>query len=87
LIPTGCLDGRFGWVRGFDHPTDDRKPMTTIGDGVKEIRIRDASGAFRVIYAAKAVFLRDIRGGRPCKALPGAADDATGDQAGKRKPD
>ena len=29
------------------------KPMNTIGQGVKEIRIRDASGAFRVIYAAK----------------------------------
>ncbi len=27
--------------------------MTTIGPGVKEIRIRDASGAFRVIYVAK----------------------------------
>ena len=27
--------------------------MNTIGQGVKEIRIRDAAGAFRVIYAAK----------------------------------
>jgi phage-related protein len=27
--------------------------MTRIGAGVKEIRIRDASGAFRVIYLAK----------------------------------
>lgn len=32
---------------------DDWKPMTTIGPGVKEIRIRDAAGAFRVIYIAK----------------------------------
>ncbi|WP_460429912.1 type II toxin-antitoxin system RelE/ParE family toxin [Aquaspirillum soli] len=32
---------------------DDWKPMNTIGQGVKEIRIRDASGAFRVIYIAK----------------------------------
>jgi len=32
---------------------DDWKPMTTIGSGVKEIRIRDTSGAFRVIYIAK----------------------------------
>lgn len=32
---------------------DDWKPMTSIGVGVKEIRIRDASGAFRVIYLAK----------------------------------
>jgi len=28
------------------------KPMPTIGVGVKEIRIREASGAFRVIYLA-----------------------------------
>lgn len=27
--------------------------MTTVGQGVKEIRIRDATGAFRVIYVAK----------------------------------
>ncbi len=27
--------------------------MATIGPGVREIRIRDASGAFRVIYVAK----------------------------------
>jgi len=32
---------------------DDCKPMTTVGQGVKEIRIRDAAGAFRVIYIAK----------------------------------
>jgi phage-related protein len=32
---------------------DDWKPMNTIGLGVKEIRIRDAAGAFRVIYIAK----------------------------------
>jgi phage-related protein len=31
----------------------DWKPMATIGQGVREIRIRDASGAFRVIYVAK----------------------------------
>lgn len=30
----------------------DWKPMTTIGAGVREIRIRDASGAYRVIYIA-----------------------------------
>ena len=36
--------------RGSD-PAD-WKPMTTIGPGVREIRIRDASGAFRVIYLA-----------------------------------
>ena len=32
---------------------DDWKPMPTIGRGVREIRIRDATGAFRVIYVAK----------------------------------
>lgn len=32
---------------------DDWKPMGTIGSGVREIRIRDAFGAFRVIYVAK----------------------------------
>ena len=32
---------------------DDWKPMNTIGSGVREIRIRDAAGAFRVLYVAK----------------------------------
>lgn len=32
---------------------DDWKPMNTVGQGVKEIRLRDASGAFRIIYVAK----------------------------------
>ena len=32
---------------------DDWKPMNTVGQGVKEVRIRDASGAFRIIYIAK----------------------------------
>jgi phage-related protein len=32
---------------------DDWKPMPTIGPGVREIRLRDVSGAFRVIYVAK----------------------------------
>ena len=31
---------------------DDWKPMQTVGPGVREIRIRDRSGAFRVIYLA-----------------------------------
>ena len=30
----------------------DWKPMKTVGPGVRELRIRDASGAFRVIYLA-----------------------------------
>lgn len=32
---------------------DDWKPMNTVGQGVKEVRILDAAGAFRVIYVAK----------------------------------
>ena len=32
---------------------DDWKPINTVGHGVKEIRIRDAAGIFRVIYVAK----------------------------------
>jgi phage-related protein len=37
--------------RGRD--PDDWRPMNTVGPGVREIRIRDAAGAFRVIYTAK----------------------------------
>ena len=29
------------------------KPMTTVGAGAYELRVRDDSGAFRVIYVAK----------------------------------
>ena len=31
---------------------DDWKPMKTIGPGVREIRIKDKAGAFRLIYVA-----------------------------------
>jgi len=31
---------------------DDWKPMPGIGAGVRELRIRDAAGAFRLIYVA-----------------------------------
>jgi phage-related protein len=34
---------------------DDWKPFDDVGPGVKEIRIRDASGIFRVMYVAKFV--------------------------------
>jgi phage-related protein len=37
--------------RGRD--PDDWRPMKTVGPGVREIRIRDAAGAFRVVYTAK----------------------------------
>jgi phage-related protein len=36
---------------GYD--PDDWKPMNTVGQGVREIRIREKDGAFRVIYVAK----------------------------------
>jgi phage-related protein len=42
------------------HEPDDWRPMPTIGSGVREIRIREATGAFRVVYLAKfkdAVFV------------------------------
>jgi phage-related protein len=38
----------------------DWKPMATVGQGVREIRIRDEDGTFRIIYVAKfaeAVFV------------------------------
>jgi phage-related protein len=31
---------------------DDWKPMSILGSGVREIRVRDSSGAFRCIYLA-----------------------------------
>lgn len=33
-------------------PTD-WKPVSTVGQGVREIRIRDEAGAFRVLYIAR----------------------------------
>jgi phage-related protein len=36
--------------RGFD--PDDWRPMPSIGAGVREIRVRERAGAFRVIYLA-----------------------------------
>jgi phage-related protein len=32
---------------------DDFKPMPSIGKGVEEIRIRDETGAYRVVYTAR----------------------------------
>ena len=32
---------------------DDWKPMSTVGSGACEIRVRDPAGAFRVIYVAR----------------------------------
>ncbi len=38
-------------VQNGEDPAD-WKPMTAIGPGVREIRVREGSGAFRVIYLA-----------------------------------
>ena len=35
------------------HEPADWKPMATVGPGVCEIRIRDADGAFRILYVTK----------------------------------
>ena len=32
---------------------DDWKPMSSVGAGAREIRVRDETGAFRVIYVAR----------------------------------
>lgn len=42
---------QLGEVQIGNDPAD-WKPMKTVGAGVREIRIRDASGAYRVIYLA-----------------------------------
>ena len=39
---------------------DDWKPMNPVGQGVREVRIRDASGAFRIIYIAKFADAIDV---------------------------
>ncbi|MEJ2623141.1 MAG: type II toxin-antitoxin system RelE/ParE family toxin [Pseudolabrys sp.] len=37
--------------RGLD--PDDWKPMVSVGPGVREIRVRDATGTYRVVYVAR----------------------------------
>jgi phage-related protein len=32
---------------------EDWKPMTTVGPGVREIRVRDETGAYRIFYVTK----------------------------------
>jgi phage-related protein len=46
-IPSGK---RSRLTRGIE--PNDWKPVTSIGSGAREIRIRDESGAFRVLYIA-----------------------------------
>jgi len=43
---------QLGLVQDGEDP-DDWKPMPIIGIGVKEIRIRDENGIYRVIYVTK----------------------------------
>src|SRR5262245_44428347 len=38
-------------VQSGEEPSD-WKPMSTIGSGVREIRVRDDAGAYRVVYVA-----------------------------------
>lgn len=37
----------------YGEQPDDFKPMTTIGKGVEELRIRDKTGIYRVVYTAR----------------------------------
>lgn len=41
-------------LRRVQHGLDpsDWKPMNSVGVGVREIRVRDSSGAFRILYVA-----------------------------------
>ena len=41
------------WRVQAGEPAEDFKPMPTIGPGVEEIRVRDVTGAYRVIYTAR----------------------------------
>jgi len=48
-LPRSEIGFQLRRVQEGKDPTD-WKPMPTVGAGVREIRVRDASGAFRVIY-------------------------------------
>jgi len=43
---------QLGLVQRGEQP-DDFKPIPTIGIGVEEIRVREASGIYRIIYTAR----------------------------------
>ncbi|MDH6261252.1 phage-related protein [Bradyrhizobium sp. BR13661] len=49
--PAARLGNQLFLVQIGEEPSD-WKPMTSIGPGVREIRVRQASGAYRVIYLA-----------------------------------
>lgn len=53
---------------------EDWKPMTNLGPGVREIRVREKDGAFRVIYAAnlpRAVYVLHCFQKKTRKTSPG----------------
>ncbi|MGR3468887.1 MAG: type II toxin-antitoxin system RelE/ParE family toxin [Shimia sp.] len=59
---------------------DDWKPMKTVGPGVREIRVRDQAGAFRVIYVAQfeeAVYVLHCFGKKTRKTAKADLDLAT----------
>jgi len=63
---------------GEDPP--DWKPMTAIGRGAREIRVRDDKEAFRVIYAAKfedAIYVLHCFGKKSQKTARGDLELAT----------
>ena len=41
------------WRVQLGESAEDFKPMPTIGPGVEEVRVRDLTGAYRVIYTAQ----------------------------------
>lgn len=41
------------WAVQNDQEPSDWKPMSTIGIGAREIRIKDETGAYRVLYTAQ----------------------------------
>ena len=54
-VPEGCPPGSglpVGKLQAGLDPTD-WKPFDHVGAGTREIRIRDGSGAYRVMYVAK----------------------------------
>jgi phage-related protein len=67
---------------------DDWKPMSTVGTGVQEIRVRDESGAYRVLYVAKfeeAVYVLHVFEKRSQKTARGDLQLAKGRYIGLLK--
>ncbi len=63
-FPEGARDeaGYQLWRVQMGRDPNDWKPMPSVGTGVREVRIRDEAGAFRVIYTAslpEAIYVLD----------------------------